>query len=337
MRPITRTPQRQLQAATVLVTGGTGFVGANLVRRLIQEGGRPHLLVRPAANWWRLEDVREQLEPHTVDVLDFDQLCGVVREIRPELIYHLATYGAYASQTDADQVIRTDILGTWNLLRACGASPYRLFVNTGSSSEYGWKSQAMRETDLLEPNSYYAVAKSAQTLLCQHVARSEQRPINTFRLFSVYGPYEEPSRLFPTIIQRSLRGEALEMVSPQTARDFVYIDDVVDAYLQIDRLAAHVGETFNIGTGVQSTLRDVVDAVQQAVGAEVPVRWGTMPSRIWDTDTWVADGTKARRLLQWSPSTRLEEGVRRMVGWHRCRLTAPLPPRRVRRPSKALV
>ena len=100
----------------------------------------------------------------------------------------------------------------------------------------------MRETDLLEPNSYYAVAKGAQTLLCQHVAKAEQRPITTFRLFSVYGPFEEPSRLIPTLVRLCLEGRNLTLVDPETARDFVYIDDVVDAYLRIDKLAGLCGE-----------------------------------------------------------------------------------------------
>src|SRR5947208_936064 len=135
----------------------------------------------------------------------------------------------------------------------------------------------MRETDLLEPNSYYAVAKGAQTLLCQHVAKAERRPITTFRLFSVYGPFEEPSRLIPTLVRLCLEGRNLTLVDPETARDFVYIDDVVDAYLRIDKLAGLCGEVMNIGTGVQRTLAPVGDTVLRETGAQARTRqprWG---------------------------------------------------------------
>jgi nucleoside-diphosphate-sugar epimerase len=190
-------------------------------------------------------------------------------------------------------------------------------VNTGSSSEYGFKDYAMRETDLLEPNSYYAVAKCAQTLLCQHVANAEKRPITTFRLFSVYGPFEEPSRLVPTLIRRCAEGRDLTLVEPDTARDFVYVEDVVDAYLCTEKLTTLVGEVINIGSGVQSTMRQVVDIILQHTGAQVKCRWGAMPARIWDAKTWVADCTKSSRLLGWRPRTALTEGLQRTVAWVR--------------------
>jgi nucleoside-diphosphate-sugar epimerase len=234
-------------------------------------------------------------------------------------VYHLATHGAYPFQTNADGIIQTNILGTWNLLKGLARSEYEVFVNTGSSSEYGFKEYAMRETDLLEPNSYYSVAKCAQTLLCQHVAKTEQRPITTFRLFSVFGPYEEPSRLVPTLIRLCLEGKDLTLVDPATARDFVYVDDVVDAYLRIDKLAALRGEVVNIGTGVQRSLAQVVDAVLAETRANVPCQWGTMPARIWDAKTWVADCTKSQRLLGWRATTALADGIARTVEWTRSR------------------
>jgi nucleoside-diphosphate-sugar epimerase len=170
---------------------------------------------------------------------------------------------------------------------------------------------------LLEPNSYYAVAKSAQSLVCQHMARADRRPINTFRLFSVYGQYEEPSRLVPTLIRRCLQGRKLDMVSPDTARDFIHVDNVVAAYLQVGQLNLYCGEIFNIGTGVQSTMREVVRAVLQSTHTAVKVCWGSMPARSWDTETWLAEISKVRRLLKWSPHIGLVEGIVKTIDWYR--------------------
>ena len=175
----------------------------------------------------------------------------------------------------------------------------------------------MGETDFLEPNSYYAVAKSAQTLLCQHVARSQKRPVITFRLFSVYGYYEEPTRLIPTLIRKCLSGEDLEMVSPKTARDFVFVEDVVDAYLKVERLKDLSGEIVNIGSGTQSNLRQVVDLVLKLTGARVKVKWGKMPARIWDTSVWVANTKKCAKILGWKAETSLKEGLSRTIEWFR--------------------
>jgi nucleoside-diphosphate-sugar epimerase len=301
----------------ILVTGAAGFLGAVLARRLLAEGHAVHTLFKSATAQWRLAGVERELHQHQVDLRDEAAVRRVVATIRPEVIYHLATHGAYPSQTDADGIIQTNILGTWNLLKALEHTDYEVFVNSGSSSEYGFKEYAMRETDLLEPNSYYSVAKCAQTLLCQHVAKTEDRPITTFRLFSVYGPFEEPSRLIPTLIRRCLAGEDLTLVDPETARDFVYVDDVVEAYLCTEKLSQLHGEIINIGTGLQSPIKDVVELILQHTGASVVCHWGGMPARIWDAKTWVADCTKSTRLLGWRPTTTLSEGLARTIVWAR--------------------
>ena len=297
------------------ITGTTGFVGAALARRLADLGCEVHALVRPGASKWRLAGVEDRIQFYTGDLHDGEGLRRILAFIEPSVIYHLAVHGAYPHQTDADQVILTNVFGTWNLLKACSALNYKLFVNTGSSSEYGSKQFAMRETDLPEPGSYYAVAKCAQTLVCAHTARAEQRPICTFRLFSVYGPYEAPTRLIPTLVARCMSGEEIDMVTADTARDFIYVDDVVDAFLQVGQLSLQRGETFNIGTGTQSTMRDVVRAASEAAGVQAKVNWGRLPRRPWDSDTWVADPSKARQLLRWHATTSLAEGIRKTVKW----------------------
>ena len=301
----------------VLLTGAGGFVGAVLARRLLKDGHQVHVLLKSATTRWRLADVQPDLRLHEVDLQDEEGVRRVAGAIQPELVYHLAAHGAYPFQTDPDGIIATNILGTWNLVKALARIDYEVFVNAGSSSEYGFKDFAMRETDLLEPNSYYAVAKCAQTLLCQHVARTEKKPITTFRLFSAYGPYEEPSRLVPTLIRRCLNNQDLSLVPPETARDFVYVDDVVDAFLRTSELARLRGDIINIGTGVQSTIRDVVEAIVQHTGARVECKWGAMQPRIWDSSTWVADCTKAKTLLGWRARTSLHEGLSRTVAFVR--------------------
>jgi nucleoside-diphosphate-sugar epimerase len=305
---------------TILVTGGAGFVGSNLVRRLLDKNYVVHLILKRTSNTWRITDVLQKLEVHHGDIIDAEFVRNLVEEVQPDIIYHLATHGGYTYQSDAESILRTNIFGTLNLLNACAKVDYKVFVNTGSSAEYGVKSHAMKETDILEPNTYYAVSKATQTLLCQHIAWSENRPICTLRLFSVYGPYEEPSRLVPAVINSCLRGEDIALSLPETSRDFIFIDDVVDVYLQIDRLSQLSGEILNVGTGTLSTLKDVVSTVIRLTNAKVKAMWGAMPPRTFDTDIWVADRTKIFRLLKWQPKWSLEKGLLSTIRWYRDRL-----------------
>jgi len=235
--------------------------------------------------------------------------------VRPRVIYHLATHGAYPYQDDATRILLTNVFGLWNVLNACNSVGYALFVNVGSSSEYGQKGYAMRETDVLDPNSFYAVAKSGQTLLCQHVARTQGRTIVTIRPFAVYGPYEEPTRLIPKLMCAVRDRTPIDMVSPTTSRDFVYIDDVIDVLMRMDALAECAGEILNVGTGVQTSLREVVDITSQLNGEPVRAQWGKLPPRIWDTDVWVADISKIYRLIGWKPQVTVREGLSKCLDW----------------------
>jgi nucleoside-diphosphate-sugar epimerase len=300
-----------------LVTGAAGFVGANLCRRLVSMNAEVHVLLRPTTRTWRIDDLRDKLQAHAADLCDEPRVSQIVDSVRPTVIYHLATHGAYPYQDDAEKILRVNVFGAWTLLNACSKAGYELFVNTGSSSEYGRKTFAMRETDLLDPDSFYGVAKSAQSLLCQQFARRSDSPIVLLRLFSVYGPYEERTRLIPHLMLAALTGAPIDMASPDTARDFVYVDDVVNALLMIDELKALRGEILNVGTGVQSSLAQVVEHTEAVCGRKLDVRWGGMKPRPWDSDVWVADVSKLRRLTGYGPDTPIREGLAACLAWFR--------------------
>jgi nucleoside-diphosphate-sugar epimerase len=298
-----------------LITGASGFIGSVLLRRLVNNNEEVHIILRKQSNTWRINDLLNKVTIHHSDLSNVSELTKIVKKIKPNIIYHLATNGAYSYQKDANQIIQTNILGTWNLLQACNSIKYDLFVNTGSSSEYGFKKFAMRETDIVEPTSYYAVTKCAQTLLCSHIAKQENKPIVTIRPFSVYGPYEEPKRFIPTLMKTLLFNEEMNLVDPNIARDYVYVDDIIDAYLKIDELKNNSGEYFNIGTGTQSTIKETVELSKKISKKSAKFKWGTMENRSWDTNNWVADISKARQLLNWTPKTTLERGIKLTWEW----------------------
>jgi nucleoside-diphosphate-sugar epimerase len=284
---------------------------------LLRRGHAVHVLLRDPARAWRLASVRHRLHVHRGDLLDAAGTRAVVQTVRPQVVLHLAAHGAYEKQSDARAILQTNILGTYNLLEAAADHGVELFVSTGSSSEYGFKAEPMCETDRVEPNSFYAVAKAAQTHLCSLLSRRAAMATVTFRLFSVYGPWEEPTRLVPTLIRRARAGLPLEMVAPETARDFVYVEDVLRALLDFAPLAGLRGEVINLGSARQTTLREFVAAVTALFGGRSEVRWGAMAPRHWDTERWSADASKAARLLGWAPRWGLPQGLRQMADWMR--------------------
>lgn len=302
----------------VLITGGTGFVGANLARRMLGEHD-VHLLVRPGFTTWRIDGIRRSVRLHEVSLEDAVGVSRVVAAIRPDWIFHLAAYGAYSRQTDVRRMAQTNVLGTINLVEACLETGFDAFVNTGSSSEYGFKDHAPAETEWLEPNSPYAMTKASATLFCRLTAQRRGLRMATLRLYSVYGPFEEPDRLLPTLVLRGLDGDLPPLVDPDVARDYVHVDDVCEAY----RLAAashpapEPGSVYNVGTGIQTTLREVVDLARRALPIAVEPRWGSMPRRGWDTGVWLSDSRRIRAELGWHPRVQFVEGLRSTVDWFR--------------------
>jgi nucleoside-diphosphate-sugar epimerase len=301
----------------VLITGGAGFVGACAVRELVRRGHAVSVLLRDPDKAWRLSDVLDACRVHEGDLRDRSAVRSCLHAARPDVVLHLATYGAYEQQADADAILDTNIFGTQHLLAAAAEAKTSLFVQTGSSSEYGFKSQTMHESDRLEPNSVYAVAKAAQTHLGQLHSRRGTMPVVSLRLFSVFGPLEEPTRLIPSLLRNARAQAPLHLAAPETARDFVFIDDVLDALLDFAKLRDAGGEVINIGSGRETKLREVVAEVQRLFPGRSEVRWGAFPARHWDTAHWSGDVSKAQRLLGWTPRHTLAQGLAKMAEWMR--------------------
>ncbi len=300
----------------VVITGATGFVGANLVRRLLADQHEVHVLARPGRSQWRLDSIKDRLHMHSTDLCNGTQLSRQLKKIEPHWIFHLAVYGAYPNQRDRTEMVQTNYVGTCNLINAALDVGFESFVNTGSSSEYGFKDHAASEREWLDPNSCYAATKAGATLFCRYMAKESGLRIPTLRLYSVYGPLEEAGRLMPTLIRYAMHGTLPPLVSPDIARDFVYVDDVTDAYVRAASMPlSEPGVVYNVGSGIQTTIRELVDTAKSIFAVSSPAAWGTMEARQWDTTAWVGDIQAIGADLAWSPQTDLAGGLRRMRDW----------------------
>jgi dolichol-phosphate mannosyltransferase len=306
--------------ARCLVTGGTGFIGANLVRHLLAAQHDVHLLVREKHNPERIQQFKEKVKVNVVDLSNRKATEQLVSDLKPRMIFHLAANGAYSWQNDVDAIFQTNLTGLINLLESCAATGFDAFVNAGSSSEYGYKDHPPVEDELVEPNSYYATAKVAATQFCRFIAQSSKLPIATLRLYSAYGPHEDAGRLIPTIIRHGFEKSLPPLVDPSIARDYIYVDDVCSAFTTTANLLAaseipEAGAVYNIGTGVQTSIEQVVEAAKRLMNIRVEPVWGSMENRRWDTSVWVANNQKAVQQLGWKPQYNFEQGLAKTIEW----------------------
>ncbi|WP_167449176.1 NAD-dependent epimerase/dehydratase family protein [Mesorhizobium hawassense] len=302
----------------VVVTGGSGFVGASLVRRLLSMDWQVGLLLRPGFATWRVPDRQKRLSTHVVDLTDASSVETLLRRLRPRYVFHLAAHGAYSWQTDAARIANTNLEATRTLALASLNANVEAFVHTGSSLEYGRKRHAPSEDEPTEPEGAYAISKAAATAFCRDLARQSGVRMPTLRLYSVYGPWEEPRRLVPSLYLHAMAGKWPPLANPDTARDFVWIEDVIDALILVaTRPLADPGAIFNIGTGRQTTLGEIVELVGKTTGCEAEPHWQSMPDRDWDTDIWRAETRHAATELGWIAQTTLRTGLYQTVEWLR--------------------
>jgi nucleoside-diphosphate-sugar epimerase len=302
-----------------LVTGAEGFLGANLVRHLTSAGHEVVALSRPGGTAWRLDELKTEMQTLELDLRDTGAIERVIATIRPQWIFHLAAHGAYSWQTDVQTMIDVNVSATAALLAAARVTDVQTFVNVGSSSEYGLKAHAPLEDEWLEPNSYYAVTKAAGSHLTALAAANGLAAV-TLRLYSIYGPWEDPGRLMPALVREATRGRLPSLVDPETARDFVYVEDCCDALLRAAECGASAGgpgAALNIGSGRQTRLRELVAIARAALGVTALPEWSTMEQRGWDTSVWVSDPHAAFERLGWKALTAPGEGLERMAAWLR--------------------
>ena len=304
----------------VLVTGAAGFIGSQLTRKLVRGGFEVGIIKRENSDVGQIKDLLDKIAAYDVDLRDTQEVSKAVSHFRPDAIFHLATY--YAVEHEPQEVslmVDTNVLGTINLLEASKESMVKLFVNTSSCFVYKESENRLRENNDLDPLNLYALTKIQAEQACSFYAEKYDLKTITFRIFPPYGPADHERRLIPYVIRSLLNGERLKLTTGKQRWDFVYVDDIVDAYFKLlsvsDLPQKH--ETFNIGTGNAVSVREVVSRIKEIVGSELEPEWGVIPHRkneVWFT---CADISKTETFLRWQPKIQiLDEGLERTVKWY---------------------
>lgn len=301
----------------ILITGASGFVGANLLRKLIHEvqPRRIHVLLRKDSNIWRINDVLKEVLVHVVDLRSQPATDRLLQKIKPKIIFHLAAHGAYPyQQNDEKEILETNVICTFNLMQACLKVGFNAFINTGTSSEYGINQKPMQENDTLFPVTSYGASKAWSTQYAKYLNFTQKAPITTLRLFGVYGVFEPRGRLVPNLILSLLKKEQPTLVASEFARDFVFVGDVVNAYLcAVENRSQET--VFNIGSGVKITLKEIFEVIREIMKVDIEPIIDFSMNDSFDPNKRIADIKLAKKYLGWTPKTDLQDGLQQTVNW----------------------
>lgn len=298
----------------VFVTGGTGMIGSALIARLVADGDEVTLLIRDGANRIRLQGLEERLRFCAGDIRDEAAVTTAVRQAKPDVIFHLASTPfnppTISSQTHLDTIVK----GTMNLVEALKDRPEVRVVAAGSAAAYGSGSH-VREDALLRPDTVLGAAKASASLLLQVAAKRSRAHTVELRLFMPYGPGERVGRLIPQTILSALSGQDIRMTQGLQQRDLIFIDDVVEAFCLAATKPVPSGSVLNIGSGVGTPVRLLVERILDLLGRPVKPLIGALPTRPDEIMEMSADVTAAKASLGWEPRTSLDEGLRRTIAW----------------------
>jgi UDP-glucose 4-epimerase len=307
---------RAFSGRRVLVTGGAGFVGGALVRRLADAGAKVTVLDDLFTG--RAEVVPTSVEFVEGSVVDEDLVGSLVADA--SVVFHLAARNIIASTKDPRQDFMTNIGGTLNVLLAARESKVDRIVYTGSASIYGNpRTIPINEDDDAVVLSPYAVSKLGGEQYCMAFYESYGLPVSVVRYSNVFGIGQRPDNPYCGVIAKffdaAFAGRPIQVHGDgEQTRDYTFVDDAVDATLLAAIRPRAEGEIFNIGTGIETSVNDLAERIGRAVG--LPIDVVHIDRRDIDNiRRRVLNIEKARRMLRWSPQVTLSEGLTRTAAW----------------------
>ena len=303
----------------IFVLGAGGFIGINLFNTIFQYRDDVFAITQDPRNNWRfiINNIPER-NIVSCDINDIIILNDILTEYKPRTIFNLAAYGAYSKQKEYKKIYNTNFNSAVNIIELMKDRGFHAYVHAGSSSEYGINSAAPHEDNQLVPNSHYAVSKVASYYAIKYYGQIEKLNVAHLRLYSAYGPWEEPDRLIPVAIAAARKKTYPPLVDPDISRDFIYVDDICDAFIEAAmKIETIRGEAFNIGTGIKTTIRDLANILMNQFGIAEPPEFGNMPNRNWDVQDWFSNSDKAKEIINWTYKISLADGLEKVALWQK--------------------
>lgn len=301
----------------ILITGGAGFQGTHLVEKLLALGHQVSVLntLTPDA----LENYKKYLS-EKVDIVwgsitDAEVMEKAVRG--KDIVFHLgARINVDESIGDPWGTLDVNYRGTYNVLEACRRNGGIRMVHVSTCEVYGKPEFVpIKENAELRPHSPYAASKAAADRVCYAYYHTYKLPVTIVRFFNVYGERQKESKfgaVIPIFVGQAMRGEPINVFGTglQT-RDYIHVDDVMRAYLAVLDHPELAGEVLNFGTGVGTSIRDIAEFVSKKFNTTVT--YGQ--ARPGEATEMVADYSKAKRLFDWEPRVKMNEGLDRYIAW----------------------
>jgi nucleoside-diphosphate-sugar epimerase len=295
------------------VTGATGFIGSQFVKVALKDNASVYTLIRRASNTWRINEVLTQLNVIYGDILDAGQIESQLKEVRPEVCVHFAWYavpGKYMTSLENVPMISA----TTNLAKLLSESGCRKFIGIGTCVEYDTRIGLLSENSRTGPTSLYGASKLATFQALSQLSKETGLDVGWARLFYQYGPFEPPMRFVPSLVQRLLKNERVDVRNGDLICDFLFVEDTAKAIWTLAR--SDLSGSVNVASGQPRALREVAVKIGDIIGCPELISINSAASET-EPRSISADISKLKARTAWAPSYTLEEGLGETIRWWR--------------------
>lgn len=283
-----------------LLTGASGFLGKAILKRLAVESMKISAIVRNGTDVSALSEVSESIDFYNIDEMSSKE---IIEKSRPDYVIHCAV--TYGRKEPADQVFRTNVSFFIDLLSACINAGVKHFLNTDTFSGKN------KDYNYLKP---YHLSKRHAMEWAELIMVETQMKFSNLRLEHIYGPNDNEDKFFPAMIKSLQQNvDSLDLTAGTQRRDFVYISDVVDAYLSIAGAQIESFCTYEVGTGISTSIKELLELIKSMIPeCETHLNFGALPIRKGEFSESIAD-LKNLKALSWQPKVSLKEGIREIL------------------------
>lgn len=317
----------ELKNKRVLITGAAGFIGSHLTERLVEEGCRVKAFVRYNSknSWGWLEEsaYKNDIEIYSGDIRDHDSVKDSIKGI--DVVFHLAALiGIPYSYASPLAYIKTNIEGTYNLLQSARELGTERIIHVSTSEVYGTAIYVpIDEKHPLQPQSPYSASKMGSDKLAESFYYSFDLPVIIARPFNTYGPRQSARAVIPTIITQLLNGKTkIKLGNITPTRDFNFVKDIVEGFLEISKNDSFIGDTINIGTGTEISIGNLAKKIGELIGTDILIETDSRRIRPEksEVERLLADNRKIMNNTNWQPKYSLEKGLKETIEWFKDRL-----------------
>lgn len=301
----------------LFITGATGFIGSAVVGAALSAGKTVAVLQRTSSVGSRIEPLRDQLVFIPMQAGDVRSIEDRLRQFQADCIIHLGWGGIAASDRNSISLQMANLENTLRLAEIAAELQIHHFIGAGSQAEYGPQAGRITETSPVIPKCMYGAAKLAASILTRQVCEQARVLHSWVRVFSTYGPDDNPDWMLPTLVRKLMKRERPELTYGEQLWDFLYVDDAATAFIAVaDRSATGV---FNLGSGKALPLRQVIEMVRDQIDPTLPLGFGEVPYRPNQVMHLEADIARLESECGWTPSQNLNDGLRKVVQFEQLR------------------